>query len=369
MNNIFVKVAIISAVFLPTIAMAGPIIRSGESVSIDASQTLKGDFYGFAPTVTLSGKAENDVYVAGGTVTINAPVAQDLTIVGGVVQVHDEIGDDLRVIGGEVTLAKAVKGDVVVLAGTLTILSTATIEGDILFLGGDLIVEGEVAGSVNGNAETVRLNSKIGGDVSIKAKTSFFIGDHANILGNVQYESTADMVRAQDAVIIGSVRKGDIVEESRITLAKQLMLRVVILLFSALVVFLTLRKYVQEVVTISMQNPGVSGLVGLGTFVIVPFVSVLFLVSVLGSPIGIILFALYILMIVFSFLGVGMLIGVYVQKLLTKKSNIALSTVVLGFVSLGVLLFIPIVGALILFWFTMMTLGGMSTALYRALRA
>ncbi|MFZ2252973.1 MAG: hypothetical protein WAW13_02225 [Minisyncoccia bacterium] len=369
MNNIFVKSAIILAVCVPVFVHAGPILRSGESVSIDASQILKGDFYGFAPTVTISGPAENDVLIGGGTVTINAPVTEDLTVMGGVVQVHGDVGGDLRIVGGEVTLAKAVKGDVVVVGGTLTVLSTASIEGDVLFMGGSLVVEGAVMGGIHANAETVRINSEIGGDVSLRVKTSFTAGDNANMLGNVQYESVAEIVRAQDATIVGTVRRIETVQEVGINIFKQLILDIVLMFFAVLTVYLTLRKYVEQVVGISMRAPGVSGLVGLGMFILLPFVSMLLLVSVLGSPIGVILFALYVILSIFAVLGAAILCGVYVQKLLMKKSNVSFSTVILGLVSFCLLMFVPVIGWFVIFGLVMVVLGGLSTALYQAIRS
>jgi hypothetical protein len=369
MNNILVKVSIILAIFSPAFVQAGPIFRSGESVSIDATQVLKGDFYGFAPVITISGSAENDVFIGGGTVTINAPVAEDVTVVGGVVQVHGDIGDDLRIIGGEVTLAKEVAGDVVVLGGTLTILSTATIKGDVLFMGGDLTIEGAVAGGIHATAETVRINSEVGGDVSLIVKSAFTAGDHANVLGTVQYESAVEMVRAQDAIIVGDVRKTESVREAGLTIFKQLALNVILLFFAVLTVYLTLRKYVEKVVAISMRAPGISGLVGLGVFTLLPFVSVLLLVSVLGSSIGVILFALYIILCIFALLGAGVLLGVYLRKLLTKRTNITLGTVTLGLVSFSMLWFVPVIGWFTIFGLIMIVLGGLSTALYQAIRS
>lgn len=97
-------------VCLPVFVEAGPIIRSGESVSIDADQVLKGDFYAGGASVSISGRAENDVYLAGGTVTVNAPVAEDLVVLGGVVQVHGEVTDDIRVAGGGGNYSRSGKG-------------------------------------------------------------------------------------------------------------------------------------------------------------------------------------------------------------------------------------------------------------------
>lgn len=370
MNNILATIAIVTAVFLPALVVqAGPIVRSGESISIDATQVLKGDFYGFSPTVTLSGSAENDVYIAGGTVTINASVAQDLTVVGGVVQVHGDVGDDLRIMGGEVTIAKNVKGDVAVFGGTLTILSTATVEGDVLFFGGDLAVEGGVVGGIHGNAATVRLNSEIGGDISLKTKTAFTVGDRANILGNVQYESASEIVRAQDAIVVGEVHRIDVASEEGVSIFKLFILYVVILLFSTLTVYLTLRKYVDRVVAKTLEAPGISGLVGIGVFLILPFIAGLLFVSMIGAFVGVVLFASYIILSICAIFGASILLGVYIQKILSKKTGVTPSTIVLGAVSLVLLGFIPVIGGIGIFALTLIAFGGICLSLFAAIRS
>lgn len=368
MNNIFVKVAIITVFFSPALVLAGPIIRSGESVSIDATQVLESDFYAFSPTVALSGPAEEDVYIGGGTVTINAEVSKDLTIVGGVVQVHGDVGDDLRVVGGEVTLANAVKGDLVVFGGTLTVLSTAHIEGDVVFYGGDLVLEGSVVGDVYGNAGIVRINSEVGGDVSLNVKNTFTAGDNANILGSVTYESFNDLVRSQNAVITGDISKIDVIEDSGTSAIKVLCLFLIVLIFSALTMYLALRKYIEGVVTSATKDPGILGLIGIGVFVTLPFMSGLLLVSVIGSLVGAALFIAYMLLCMFSFFGAGILLGSYVQNVLSKKTGITIGTVVTGMVLLTAIGLIPYIGGFVVFGLILVMLGGVSRALYFAVR-
>ena len=135
MKKIYFAVLIMISCVLPIGADASPIVRGGDTVSVDESQILTEDFYAYGGTVVISGSGERDAYIAGGTITINGDVKGDVSILGGVVQIHGKIGDDLRIIGGEVTLADTVVGDVVVLGGSLSILSSAEVEGSILFLG------------------------------------------------------------------------------------------------------------------------------------------------------------------------------------------------------------------------------------------
>jgi hypothetical protein len=350
-------------------AYAGPIIRSGESVSVEASQVLKGDFYGLGGVVTISGQAEDDAYLGGGTVTTNAPTGGDLTIVGGAVQVHGTVGDDLRVVGGDVTLGGVVKGDVVVVGGLLTVLSTATVEGDLIFMGGEVRVEGEVYGSIHGTADRARINSKVGGDISITTGTLVTLGDNAEILGNVTYESRNDLVRAQEARVSGDIRKVEVTPEVQSDFVQTYALGMVVLIFATLSLYFIARARVTRLVEISSEALGISGLVGLGILLAVPFVSGVLMVSVIGSLLGATLLILYGALLITSFIATGAVVGYHVQKLTTKRASVTLGTVSLGTALFSAFSFVPYVGGLLMLACFVVTLGGAGIAIYRTVRS
>ena len=369
MNKILYICGLILLVGSPFFTHAGPIIRSGEAVSIDAGQILKGDFYGFSPTLTMSGPAEEDVYVMGGNVTINAPILKDLTVVGGVVQVHGDVGDDVRIVGGEVTLAKSVKGDVAVFGGTLTILSTALIEGDVLFMGGDVVIEGDVVGGVHGTANSARINAEVGGDVLMNVTDTISLGDNARVVGSMFYTSATELVRSQNADISGEIRQTEPTLETGINFLKFYTLVAIAVLFTAVALFFGMRKNIERTVELSVKESGVSGLIGLGVFLITPFLSMIFSVSIIGVPLGICLFFFYMALLFFAFIMSGAFVGVYVQKLMTKKQTLSLSTVMYGTVLLAALALIPVIGGLVAFGCLMITFGALNTLLYQRLRA
>ncbi|QQR64471.1 hypothetical protein IPH92_02780 [Candidatus Kaiserbacteria bacterium] len=368
MNRIFVCLAFCALIFIPVSAFAGPILRTGETISVDAAQSLKGDFYGFGSTVSISGQGDNDVYIAGGTVTINAPILEDLTVVGGVVQIHGDIGDDVRIVGGEVVLASPVKGDVVVFGGTLTILSTAQVEGDVLFMGQTLVIEGSVMGGIHGVAETARLNTEVEGDVSLRVENLFTVGDKANLQGNVTYESAHEVVRAQNAVVAGEMKQVQVRErEYSMPTAQFALFELSILLFVALTLYVIGRRHVVRVVEYSFARLGMSGLMGLGILFAFPFIATLLFVSVLGIFAGIIFLFGYMLMILMALALMPIFVGYALQKVALRREGITLYTVI-GGVALCVLLSLfSVAGGLILFACFVITLGALGTTAYHVL--
>ncbi|HEU4677750.1 MAG TPA: hypothetical protein VFS75_03490 [Candidatus Paceibacterota bacterium] len=353
---------------LPAFA-AGPIIRTGENISIDAAQVLSGDFYGFAPSVTVSGDAKDDAYVAGGTVTVNAPIGSDLAALGGTVQVHGDVGDDLRVVAGDVTLGKSVKGDVVVLGGKLTVLSTASVGGDVIFMGGDLTVEGPVAGSVHGSAETARINAKVGGDVSLETKSNLTLGDNADIAGDVSYESESELTRAQNAHVGGSVHRSDVQpKDVPASVARTYLAGVFMLVFATMSLYFVGRAKVARVVEVASTSLGQSGLIGIASLILVPFVSSILIVSVIGGVLGVALFVAYLTALIGSLLTAGVLVGHYVGVHVLKRPPFSLPAAFLGSVLFALLPLVPYVGGLAAFALAMVTFGAFMTLVYRAIR-
>jgi hypothetical protein len=353
---------------LPGSAHAGTILRSGETVSVESEQTLKGDFYGFGSSISISGSAENDVYLGGGTVVINAPIQQDLAVVGGSVQVHGDVNDDIRVVAGDVTIAKHVKGDVVVLGGTLTILSTATIEGDILFMGGDLNIEGEVVGTVHGTAKNVRINAKVGGDVSLTVTDAFTLGDNAEIIGDVTYTSQNNLVRAQNAVISGQPQKIEVQKETQYELFRTYLFFIFTILFASLSLYFVFRTQIRVMAEQQKYSVGVLGLSGIATLLIVPFVSVVLLASVLGMLVGVALLMSYVLAIIFAFILAGIMFGNLIQYVLYKDRVVTFITVIVGVIGFLMLGLIPYIGGIFIFAGIIIALGQLCVALLDGLR-
>jgi len=354
--------ALLASLCVPALVFASPVIRSGESVTVEQNQVVDGDFYGFGGASTISGGIKGDVYILSGAVTINAPVEADVSVVGGTLQVHAPIADDLRVIGGEVTLADTVAGDVAVFGGVLRILSTASITGDILFFGGELIVDGPVGGSIFGVGKDIRVNASIGGDIDVRASGGFTLGDSAEVLGNIVYKGNSDIVRSQNAVVVGEIQKVAI-EVEALSLSAVL-IPILAGLFAALTAFMLFRGYFVEIVAKTRTAYGVQGLVGLSVFVGLPFVAIILMVSVLGLLVGIFLLSVYVALLVASWVVASVVAGSFIMKLITKKDEVSIASVVLGVVVMEIALFIPLIGPLAVFATVLIALGAIAIRVY-----
>jgi hypothetical protein len=350
---------------LASLAFAeGPVIRSGQTVGVEANQLLEGDFYGLGNTVTISGEATRDVYALGGTVMTNAPVNEDLVVVGGMVQVNGTVKDDARIVGGEVIIADRIEDDVVVIAGKLHILSTASIVGDLIFMGGEIVIDGPIEGTVYGTGGTIRIDSKVGGDVTVRSAESFTLGDAADIGGNIVYRSDRDIVRGQGAVVAGTLTKESPAGENDAPVLKSLVLNLLIIVFSSLAVFFLAKSRVRTLVENIMTGYGRLGLIGLGMMLAIPVVAVILMTSIIGLLIGVLLLFGYIVLMLLALISLPLLLGSLVQRAAKMGNTITLITVLIGVLSVFLLPFVPFIGLFLLFAGLVVVMGAFGDELY-----
>ncbi len=358
-------------VFASTVS-AETVLRTGENIAVDVDQTVDGDYYvsvGALGNTTMSGTVKGDMYALGGTVTTNGSIQNDLTIVAGSVQVLAPVSDDVRVLGGEVTIANHVSGDVFVIGGVLHILSTATVDGNVIFFGGEADINGKVGGSVLGTSKQLRIDAEVTGNVDITTATALTLGDKANIAGFVHYASVSPIVRAQNATVAKDVTQSAyaVPQENNESKTKTALVPVFITLFATLSLFLLFKKELQNLVVHTRRSTGKSVLLGLSVIILGPIVALILMVTVLGLLLGIITFAVVILAYTLGYVLMGVVFGAYLAEWFTKEATVSLPWILAGSLALQVLMLVPVVGVLALLTLFALTVGGIVVGLYSLL--
>lgn len=368
MKRTILGAVLLMATLVPHVSYGETVIRSGNLVAVEADQQLEGDFYGFGRDVSISGTAKEDVYVAGMAITLNAPIGGDLVVAGGNVQVHGAVKDDVRIMGGDVVIAESVGGDVVVLGGTLTILSTATVGGDVLFISGTVNVNGAVTGSIVGTGEDVRIDSSVGGNVRVQSAQELTLGNRADIGGYVRYTSAHELNRAQNAVVAGAVQREKVAAPAATETFRIISLGMLMVLFTALTLFLLARPLLLNVVDQAATRYGMHGLVGFAVMLSMPLLAIVLLASVIGVMVGVTLLVSYLPLLIIAWIVAGIMFGAYLQRSLFKKHTVTLLTVVFGTLLFNALIIIPFIGPVVMLACFFIALGAMVTTAYQRVR-
>lgn len=360
---------LVMALLVPaSFVSAEVIVRTGESVSIGADQTVSGNFYGVGGTVAISGTVDGDAFVAGGTITLNGSVAEDTLIIGGTVGIHGEVGDDVRIIAGDVTIADAVAGNVVVVGARTKILSSAEIAGDVLVFGGTVVIEGSVGGDVLGNAESIRIDGPVAGGVDVTTR-QLTLGERAAIEGDLQYVSIREFERAAGATVVGSVVRNDAPRAQAAPRDfRTMLIPLFVSLFATLSLYLLFRRPLERFAVTTVHSIGLSTLVGFATVILAPLVISILLVSILGLFVGLMALFLFLLGFVVTLSLMSAVCGGLLSYYVTKKAQVNVLWITIGAVTIQAMLIIPIVGPVAVLLLLFATLGGAVHQLFTALR-
>lgn len=138
-------------------------LRSGETVTIGAGETVEGDLYAVAGTILVDGTVDGDLVAAGGDIRINGSVSGDLVVAGGTVTVAGTVAGDARIASGQLTVIGDIGEDLLVAGGQATIAASGSVGEDVIASAGQLTIAGSVAGSVEGAAGTYERTGSVGG--------------------------------------------------------------------------------------------------------------------------------------------------------------------------------------------------------------
>jgi hypothetical protein len=156
-------IALATSVVVAQDELLGGKLRTGDTISIGADESVDGDLYLLAGTVAVDGSVDGDLTVLSGQVTLNGDVTGDVLAMGGNVIIAGSVGGDVRTSGGQVNLRGETGEDVLAAAGQLTVDSGGSIGGDLIVAGGQVSVAGSVAGSIEGAAGTYGRTGSVGG--------------------------------------------------------------------------------------------------------------------------------------------------------------------------------------------------------------
>ncbi len=148
-------------------------IRAGESIVVEADETIEDDLYLFGTSVTIEADVPGDVVAFGSSVTITGDVGGDVLAGTSNLRITGTVSGDVRAGAANIDINGPVNEDVTVGAAVLTI--TDDIGGDVIFGAGQASINADVAGSVEGSTGLYSLDGTVSGteNVTITDDTDF----------------------------------------------------------------------------------------------------------------------------------------------------------------------------------------------------
>lgn len=292
--------------------------------------------------VVPQGETVDGLTAAGGTVLVRGTVEGDLRVAAGNVRIAGTVTGDVDGAVGDLTVAGRVGGDVSVAAGNLVVREGAEIGGDLRAGAGVVVIDGAVAGTVEVGADTLRL------------------GPSATVGGDLRYD--AQLQQAPGAEVAGEIRQVDdlaVVPFTDETWPGLLFAAYWFLVNLAVgaVLLAAFPQFSRTVADRALADPLTTAGVGLLWLFGVPILLAVLLVTIVGIPLAVLGFVLYLLALwlgsVYGRYAVGAWLASYVNG-----GNRWLELLV-GFVVVFLVGRIPVLGGLVEFAVLLLGLGAM----------
>ena len=266
-----------------------------------------------APAQADADGPKERVVITGPVVVERGDTSGDVVVIDGDVLVRGTVDGDLVVINGEITLRGRVTGDVIAVTDKVIVGEAGKIEGDLRY--GDKKPEGATSDTVQGDVKRFDAES-IGAPLGV-------------------------------GIVIG------------VWLAVTLSIFLL-----GLVLLLLAPRAFEAIGRAGRSSPGKSLLFGLLTFILLPILALVALVTVIGIPLGFVLLFALVPLYATAYVSTAFILG---RRILPNKAKVLAFLV--GLVILRLLALIPFVGGLIGFLALLFGLGAIFVAIGRARKA
>ena len=275
---------------------------------------------------------------------------QKKKIAGQTVNVAGEL-DYGFVAGQNIKVLGKIYKNIYIAGNAISFTEDSSVGRDAKIVGSDIKLSGRFERNVDAAGNRVIINDKtiIDGDTTIYAD-EIRIAGNVTIEGTLKYNENAKIV-INDSAAIKNIEKTKAVEENNKVNKKALILGIVNLIVVILVLALVLPKAIDKTKRI-YDNKGFDTyaknfFIGLLIMICIPIISLILMASNIGTHLGLITIALYIIGLYIAY-GLGAyVIGELIFNRAFKLNINKYLIIIMGIVLIKLLAFIPILGALI----------------------
>jgi len=355
------SLALILPFFFASAADYLPKNKKGGGNVVVSGEEIFHNLYVGGGSVVINKNILGDLFAAGGAINVASEIEEDLFAAGGNVTVAGPVGGDARLAGGNIAINAPVGGDALLAGGTILIGGNADVGGDLWAAGGAVNITSDVAGNVKVAGGEIFINAKIGGQLQVQSEKLVF-GPLSDVQGSINYTGTEEAV-IQEGAQIGNIEYKHFQGNKKIpsfgNFKVFVLVKFLALLIAGLILLKLFGKTSQEIVSSGYERFWSNAGIGLAGMIVVPIVSVLLMITVIGFYAAFVLLAWFFLMIFLGALYSVMLLGAILEKFIRKEKDVWLSwmTILWGAIAGAVIGLIPFVGWLVICLFYLVGFG------------
>lgn len=271
-------------------------------IVLPANTIHHGDFFAIGHSIEISGEVTGDVYVCGTQVYIDGKVDGDVLAVGGSIEISGEILNNIRVIGGQITLSGHVRRNATIIAGNASLFPPSKIEGNLVCMAGNVHLASEVGSNATVVASNLRLSQ------TIRKNLNAYVGQmhltsRARVGGILEYASNSAAWIESGAIISGQTIHhpsfvGDLLKGSwlqGLLLGSRVAALLMNFLYTFVVGWILIKLFPQNLQTAlyALNNKTLKSIsYGVLILFLLPLISLILLMTILGAPFALTLLAL-----------------------------------------------------------------------------
>jgi len=184
------------------------------SFSLGGGAVISNDLWISASSIEIKGQAKNDLFLlaAGqswkdqnekdGTVLLSGQLENDVWALGNTISLTGDIQDHARLLARIITVNGSVSNNSIFAGNSIHLTQTARMGRDVLVLGENVIMEGNVDGNLIIFCKSVTLAGKCAGNVRMAAG-DIVVLPQTQITGDLIYSSPAELVLDKGVVLRG----------------------------------------------------------------------------------------------------------------------------------------------------------------------
>ena len=339
---------------------------------------FSNDHFAAGRTFTVSGPVVGDLIAAGGKVEVTTEVGGDALIAGGDVRMDGRVAESLFLLGGQLQVNGQVGRNARVGGGKIELGASSEVAGNLSVGGGEVTIKGRVNGYLHTAGGKVLIDGVVGGDVEVRAG-ELTLGPNARIAGNLRYASREDIQRDPAAQVLGQIERIEI--EGGWPMPEDMergmgrgggwIWTAGLLVLAGLMMWAMPRFFGKVATTWQVRFP-MSLLLGFVLLVCIPAAAVLFLVTIIGVPVGLMSMALYPVLLLLGYVCSGIGIGQWgVARLSPDFSRGTVGQVaaaVAGVLAIGLLARVPWLGGAVMLVALLAGLGAFAIQAWKSSR-
>ncbi len=341
----------------------------GDRAVLRSGQVVQGDYFAFGPHVEISGIVNGDLYAAGGEVIVDGVVNGDVMVAGAKVVLSGTIAQDARVAGAHILVSGTIGRNATLGGADVHLTEKATVRENLIAGGGSVQLAGAIGRDARVGAWQATFSNGIERDVIVAAE-SVRLTSKASVGGRLRYWGEVAPSIDEAAIVHGPITRRPLPEGWSIERARQGLIGVRLLaafvsflstLFLGLILLRLFPQFAGEVTAAIRKQPGPSLGWGLAASVATPLVAISFLVTMLLLPAGVVLLALYGVILYLARIFAVTYAGQFLFRRSDDSSSLA-RPFVAGLVLYSLLTLVPVIGILLTVMTMVVGLGALLVA-------